>query len=122
MCVQISRLLQVWITLLSFRRRHSATWGSFILNDDLYEANGDDKIPYLYTNVFAGKPPYEIITQLALDAGIPKKYLDTRIEKIMKVPFLKVPKTVLSILYGPTWNRESTCSTAEYVPSPKLSP
>ena len=64
-------------------------WGSFILNDDLYEANGDDKIPYLYTNVFAGKPPYEIITQLALDAGIPKKYLDTRIEKIMKVPFVQ---------------------------------
>jgi len=62
--------------------------GYFKLNDNFYEDTTNNNTPYLYTNVFAGKYPYEIITQLALDAGVSKKFLDTRIEKIKKVPFV----------------------------------
>ena len=39
-------------------------------------------------NVFAGKYPYEIITKLAIDSGIPEKYLKRRLEKIKMVPFV----------------------------------
>ena len=40
------------------------------------------------TNVFAGKPVCEIITQLCKDAGIPTWYLKERIEPIMFPPFV----------------------------------
>lgn len=69
-------------------------FGCFVINDPFSDLqNGghtaeDISNYYAFSNVFAGKYPYEIITQLAIDSGIPKKYLTKRIEMIKMVPFL----------------------------------
>jgi peptidoglycan hydrolase-like protein with peptidoglycan-binding domain len=69
-------------------------FGCFIINEPYVNARGkgDEKdpnlAPYLYDNVFGGKPPYEIINSLAVNSGIPKQYLTKRIEKIKSIPFL----------------------------------
>lgn len=69
-------------------------FGCFIINDPWLDITSGEKSAqeikeyYVFENVFSGKYPYEIITQLAVDSGIPKKYLTKRIEQIKSVPFL----------------------------------
>lgn len=41
-----------------------------------------------FQNFFAGLEPQEIIKQCAIGAGIPAKYLNTRIEEIKRIPFV----------------------------------
>lgn len=69
--------------------------GCFAIMDDFLNANNNDSGTIYGTmqNVFAGKAPHEFINKLALDAGIPEKYLTKRIEKIKKIPFLVKPTT-----------------------------
>jgi len=66
--------------------------GCFAINDDFLNGNNvENNVVYTtLQNVFAGLEPYKFINRLALDAGIPEKYLQKRIEKITKIPF--VPK------------------------------
>lgn len=41
-----------------------------------------------YQNVFSGMYPHEIVRSCALGAGIPQKYLNKRIEPVIRIPFL----------------------------------
>lgn len=67
--------------------------GCFAIMDDFINGNNSENNVVYGTlqNVFAGQMPYEFINRLALDAGIPQKYLTKRIEKITKIPFLPKP-------------------------------
>lgn len=58
--------------------------GNLIIDDSA--AKGDTQ--NLFTNVFAGRYPYEIILKCARDAGVPEKFLEKRIERITKIPFM----------------------------------
>ena len=66
------------------------------------------------TNVFAGRPVCEIITQLCKDAGIPTWYLKDRIEPIMFPPFVYQLKNAnSSTLFNATMmKRLGECQTA----------
>lgn len=63
--------------------------GNLIIDDQPLNQDGPE-IPAnpIFTNVFAGKYPYEIIIRCAKDAGIPDKYLQKRIEQIKRIPFM----------------------------------
>ena len=57
--------------------------GNIIIDDNAQPSSDSPAIGVnLFTNIFAGKFPYEIIQRCAIDAGIPEKYLTDRIEKI----------------------------------------
>jgi len=87
--------------------------GSFIVNDDFYQNTENNQMPYYYTNVFAGKTPYDIITRLALDAGVPRKYLEKRIEKIEKVPFvMQIAGKNIELIQQNTSSRLQFCKDA----------
>jgi len=66
------------------------------------------------TNVFAGRPIYEIITQLCKDAGVPTWYLKDRIEPIMFPPFVyQLKNSNSSMLFNGTMQKRlSECTTA----------
>lgn len=95
-------------------------FGCFVINDPFADMqNGgytaeDISDYYAFSNVFAGKYPYEIITQLAIDSGIPKKYLTKRIEKIKMVPFLTQLKDSSSgdLFNADLKNRAEVCREA----------
>lgn len=76
--------------------------GNFIVEDDyLYQGiNLDVKNPdgsyaknpslanHTFSNMFAGKSAADIIKRSCIEAGIPLKYLEKRIEKIERIPFM----------------------------------
>ena len=63
--------------------------GNIIIDDNAQPSSDSPAIGVnLFTNIFAGKFPYEIIQRCAIDAGIPEKYLTDRIEKIKRVSFM----------------------------------
>lgn len=69
--------------------------GNLIIDDDpeSTEVNAPEIKASFFTNVFAGKYPYEIIIRCAKDAGIPDMYLQKRIELVKRIPFLPTLKT-----------------------------
>ena len=95
-------------------------FGCFVINDPFSDlqsgaiAAEDISEYYAFSNVFAGKYPYEIITQLAIDSGIPKKYLTERIEQIKMIPFLTQLKDNSSgdLFNGDLQNRADICRQA----------
>ena len=66
------------------------------------------------TNVFAGRPVHEIITQLCKDAGVPTWYLKDRIEPIMFPPFVyQLKNSNSSMLFnGSMMKRLQMCQNA----------
>jgi LysM repeat protein len=68
--------------------------GNLIIDDDPYDTdgNGTELKASPFTNVFAGRYPYEIISKIAEQAGIPNKFLQKRIEQVKRVPFIPTLK------------------------------
>ena len=66
--------------------------GNIIVDDNPYSQVSGDNDPELagsfFTNVFAGRYPYEIVAKCARDAGIPEKFLQKRVEQVKRIPFL----------------------------------
>ena len=95
-------------------------FGCFVINDPFSDIKSGVKTAediseyYAFSNVFAGKYPYEIITQLAIDSGIPKKYLTKRIEQIKMVPFVTQLKNNSSgdLFNADLFNRADVCRQA----------
>ncbi len=95
-------------------------FGCFVINDPFADMSSNAKAAeeiseyYAFSNVFAGKYPYEIITQLAIDSGIPKKYLTKRIEQIKMVPFITQLKNNSSgdLFNADLFNRADVCRQA----------
>lgn len=108
-------------------------YGNYIINDPFKEMqeklveesqreNGDvdallqeegDFNKYFKTHIFSGQPPYKFIKELASNAGIPEKYLKTRIEKIEQIPFIPRIRGEVGDLFHPeTKNRLKICQEA----------
>ena len=84
-----TKMSQNYITAVAGSHYNKDYAGNIIIDDN---ANADENSPQIgaspFTNVFAGKYPYEIIIRCALDSGIPESYVNKRIEKIKRIPFM----------------------------------
>lgn len=88
--------------------------GNIIIDDN---ANaGDDSLqitPSPFTNVFAGRYPYEIIENCAEAAGIPLSYVNKRIEKVKRIPFMPYLKeNIVEIFTSDVQSRLDFCKGA----------
>jgi LysM domain. len=69
----------------------------------------------VFTNMFAGSTPYEIIKRCCIEAGIAEKFLKNRIEKITRIPFMPQMRTTSSgqeLFMGEFKNRLWFCEEA----------
>lgn len=97
-------------------RYNQDKYGYFLINDPFKKIregssdNVEDFDKYLMENIYSGKEPHSIIKELATDAGIPKKYLENRIEEIKEIPFIdKIRNQVGDFFSGETKNRLEIC-------------
>lgn len=86
--------------------------GNIIIDDNPVGDGPETKVS-LFTNIFAGKYPYEIIIQCAKDAGIPESYLTKRIERIKRVPFMpQLKDNAVELFQSDVVNRLGFCQKA----------
>ena len=88
--------------------------GNIIIDDN---ANaGDNSLQIgasVFTNVFAGRYPYEIIENCAEAAGIPLSYINKRIEKVKRIPFMPYLKeNIVEIFTSDVKSRLDFCKSA----------
>jgi cell wall-associated NlpC family hydrolase/LysM repeat protein len=91
--------------------------GNLIIDDNPLPGASNTTSPEIrasfFTNVFAGKYPYEIVTRCAKDAGIPDMYLLKRIEPVKRIPFLpKLKDNIYDIFQSDTVPRLGFCNEA----------
>ena len=90
-------------------------FGSYILNEPLAYGLADateDQLKdiqkkWFGQNVFSGQYADEILKQICSQAGIPDKYLKTRIEPIKKVPYLTSPFATSFDMYSASFQQRS---------------
>lgn len=87
--------------------------GNIIVDDNIMGGNGELGVSF-FTNIFAGQYPYEIVLQCAQQAGIPKSYLEKRIERIKRVPFMPQVKNgaPVEVFQSNLSNRLEFCTSA----------
>lgn len=110
-----STMAHCYLTALAGAHYDTDYAGNIIIDDNITAGDDDPAIgPVPFTNVFAGRYPYEIIQKCATDAGIPEKYLTTRIEKIKRVPFMpqQNSKFASELFTSELKSRLSFCKTA----------
>ena len=89
--------------------------GNIIIDDNAYSSDGDspELLANQFTNVFAGRYPYEIVTRCAKEAGIPDMYLQKRIEFVKRIPFMPDNNDKFSEMYTTDLqNRLGFCTQA----------
>lgn len=84
-----------------------------IIIDDNPVSDGPETNASMFTNIFAGQYPYEIIIKTAKDAGIPESYLQKRIERIKRIPFMpQIKQNAVELFQSDVVNRLSFCQKA----------
>lgn len=87
--------------------------GNLIIDDSLNPTSGPEIAPSPFTNIFAGRYPYEIVLRCCKDAGISDIFLSDRIEKITKIPFVPYVKDQFFDIYDSKYDtRLSFCQQA----------
>lgn len=84
-----------------------------IIVDDNPVSDGPETEASPFTNIFAGRYPYEIIIKCAKEAGIPESYLEKRIERIKRIPFMpQIKDNPVEVFQSDVTNRLNFCQQA----------
>ena len=72
---------------------------NIIIDDNVLAGPEDPEIGYdnFFDNIFAGRYAHEIIERCCREAGIPESYLEKRVEKIKRIPFLPQIRSSLAV-------------------------